>query len=145
MAVKNRLKVILAEKNISQNELAEKISINRSTLSNIINGKQNSTLETALDLAEILKLHVDDIFYKEKSFDEIAFDDFKELINQMKSIYNLTKDNEILNSTNVASILMGMKNAFIEKYEKGIFLDCLEKYLEKEDLDSLIHIVLSTV
>lgn len=64
MTIKNRLKVILAEKRISQNELAEQLEINRSTLFNIISSKQNCTLETALDIAKALNISVEDIFYK---------------------------------------------------------------------------------
>jgi len=40
MAVKNNLKVILAQKNIPQSKLVEDLDINKSTLSGIINGRQ---------------------------------------------------------------------------------------------------------
>lgn len=64
--IKNRLKEILDERGIKQIWLAEQIGISYKTLSNIINGRYNTSLDIALKIADVLNVKVDDIFYLEK-------------------------------------------------------------------------------
>ncbi|BAO04886.1 MULTISPECIES: helix-turn-helix transcriptional regulator [Clostridium] len=66
MVVKNNLKEILKDKGIKQVWLAEQVGINSKTLSNIINGKYNTSLEVALKISEVLKMSTDDIFKLKK-------------------------------------------------------------------------------
>jgi DNA-binding XRE family transcriptional regulator len=87
MAIKNRLKVILAEKNISQNELAEGVGLSKSALSNIVSGRQNATLESAMDIARFLGEPIEKIFYKEKSRDEIKII-LQDLLYRSDVLYN---------------------------------------------------------
>lgn len=64
--IKNRLKEILEERGIKQTWLAEQVGISYKTLSNIINGRYNTSLDVALKIADVLNVKVDDIFYLEK-------------------------------------------------------------------------------
>lgn len=64
--IKNRLKEILDERGIKQIWLAEQIGISYKTLSNIINGRYNTSLDIAFKIADVLNVKVDDIFYLEK-------------------------------------------------------------------------------
>jgi putative transcriptional regulator len=66
MAVKNRLKEIIDERGIKQVWLAEQVGISYKTLSNIIGGRYNTSLDVALKIADVLNVKVDDIFYLEK-------------------------------------------------------------------------------
>jgi len=87
--VKNRLKVIIAEKNMSQTELAEGIGISKTTLSNIVNMYQNATLSTALDIAKFLNTTVEKIFYKESEEFLYSVDEFEKMLNDFKQVYEL--------------------------------------------------------
>ena len=56
------LKKIRTRKNISQVEIANILSVDRSFISNIENGKNNPTLSTITNLAKALKVPVDELF-----------------------------------------------------------------------------------
>lgn len=58
----NNLKTIRTRQNITQSELAELISVDKSFVSNIENGKNNPTLSTITSLAKALKVPVDELF-----------------------------------------------------------------------------------
>ncbi len=58
----NNLKAIRTAKNITQSELAELLSVDKSFVSNIENGKNNPTLSTITSLAKALKVPVDELF-----------------------------------------------------------------------------------
>jgi DNA-binding XRE family transcriptional regulator len=60
--VKNRLKEILSDRGIKQVWLAEKVGIDKRTLSNIISNKYNTSLDVALKIAYVLDLTVNEIF-----------------------------------------------------------------------------------
>lgn len=119
MAIKNRLKVILAEKNVNQTELLNELGISKSTLSNIINGKQNATLETALDLARILNTSVENIFYKEDQQMDGAEKDFVNLINKFNEVYKLYKSN-VINETHLKNLYRDFIEDFNKKYNVAI-------------------------
>lgn len=65
MAVKNKLKIILATKGLKQNYIAEKANMSIQTVSNCINNRFNISLESAIKIANILEMKVEDIFYIE--------------------------------------------------------------------------------
>ena len=67
MAVKNRLKEILDSKGIKQVWLADKVGVNKSTISNIINNRYNTSIELGFKLADILNVEINDIFYYENT------------------------------------------------------------------------------
>lgn len=64
--IKPRLKIVLAEKKISQKELAEKLNVRPQQVSNWTRSNPNPRLNTLFKIASILDVKVDDLFeYKE--------------------------------------------------------------------------------
>lgn len=63
--VKTRLKEILKKKGIRNNWLADQLNISKTTLSNIINNRYNTSLETAFKISIIINVALTDIFYWE--------------------------------------------------------------------------------
>lgn len=63
--MKNRLKVLRAERDWSQADLAEKASVSRQTINAIETGKYNPSLELAFALAAIFETTIEDIFTPE--------------------------------------------------------------------------------
>jgi len=66
MVVQNRLKEILAERGISQTWLAKKVGVTRGNISNLINNRQQTTIEIAFKIADELDLQIEDIFIYNK-------------------------------------------------------------------------------
>jgi putative transcriptional regulator len=62
----NRLKVARAEKNLSQEQLAQLAGVTRQTISSIETGQYNPSALLALILARRLDKRVDDLFYLEE-------------------------------------------------------------------------------
>jgi putative transcriptional regulator len=60
--MKNRLKVIRAERNWSQAELAEKLGVSRQTINAIETGKYDPSLPLAFKIARLVGLKIEDIF-----------------------------------------------------------------------------------
>jgi putative transcriptional regulator len=114
MAVKNRLKVILAEKKILQNDMAKALNLSKTTLSNIINGYQNATLETALDIAKYLNTPVERIFYKEGETSD-ATESFKKMIEGFNELYEVYKKGLFAEDI-LRSLYQGQKDKFIEEF-----------------------------
>ena len=61
--LKNNLKVQRALNNLTQEELAKKVSVTRKTINTIENGIYVPSTYLALKLAKILGVKVEDIFY----------------------------------------------------------------------------------
>lgn len=57
----NRLKVVLAEKNISNKALAEQIGVGQATLSKWVTNTSQPSLESLLKIATALKVSLDDL------------------------------------------------------------------------------------
>lgn len=55
------LKKIRIEKNITQTDLAEKLGVDKSFISNIENGKNNPTLSTITNLAQALGVSTNEL------------------------------------------------------------------------------------
>ncbi|MCK4505357.1 MAG: helix-turn-helix transcriptional regulator [Candidatus Aegiribacteria sp.] len=66
MKLKNRLRVLRAEKEISQKELAEEVDLSRQTINSIELGKFNPSIITALKIAEFFEVPVDEVFKLEE-------------------------------------------------------------------------------
>ena len=66
MKLKNRLRVLRAEKEISQKDLAEEVDLSRQTVNSIERGKFNPSIITALKIAEFFEVPVDEVFQLEK-------------------------------------------------------------------------------
>ena len=65
LILKNNLKQIRMEKQLSQNELAKIIGVSRNTISSIETGQFNPTAKLALILCVVLDKKFEDIFYFE--------------------------------------------------------------------------------
>ncbi len=66
MKLKNRLRVLRAEKEISQKDLADATGLSRQTVNSIERGKFNPSITTALKIAEFFKIPVDLVFRLEE-------------------------------------------------------------------------------
>jgi putative transcriptional regulator len=60
--MKNRIKVLRAERDWSQAELAEKINIARQSLNAIENGKADPSLPLGMRIAKVFGVRVEDVF-----------------------------------------------------------------------------------
>ena len=135
MAIKNRLKVILAQKNIAQSKLVEELGINKSTLSNIINDKQGCTMEIALQLAEFLNIKIEDIFYKEKEFGtDFNMNNFDGLIEKITQTYTLFEKN-IISRDQLITLYKDFERSFKEKHGVLIMNGLFEDYVTEENIE----------
>lgn len=64
--MKNRLKVLRAERDWSQQVLAEKIGVSRQTINSIERGKYDPSLPLAFSFARIFECAIEDIFQPEE-------------------------------------------------------------------------------
>jgi DNA-binding XRE family transcriptional regulator len=62
----NRIRVVLAEKSRTNKWLAEKLNVNQSTVSRWVNNKQQPTLKTFRQIAQILSVDVKELFESSK-------------------------------------------------------------------------------
>jgi putative transcriptional regulator len=60
--MKNRLKVLRAEKNWSQETLAEKLDVSRQTVNAIERSKYDPSLPLAFKIAAVFQLAIEEIF-----------------------------------------------------------------------------------
>ena len=65
LILKNRLKVVRAEKGLSQAQLAELVGVSRNTISSIETGQFNPTAKLALILCIALDKRFEELFYFE--------------------------------------------------------------------------------
>ena len=63
LVLKNKLKEIRKEKNISQQELADMVGVSRNTISSLETGQYEPTAKLALILSVALDKNFEDIFY----------------------------------------------------------------------------------
>lgn len=61
--MKNRLKVLRAERNWSQEELAERLGVSRQTINAIEREKYDPSLPLAFKLAQLFSLAIEEIFF----------------------------------------------------------------------------------
>jgi putative transcriptional regulator len=62
--MKNRLKVLRAERDWNQQDLAERLSVSRQTVNAIETGKYDPSLPLAFRIAELFDLPIEAIFIK---------------------------------------------------------------------------------
>lgn len=60
--MKNRLKILRAESNLTQSDLAKKVMVSRQTVNAIEKGKFDPSLSLAFRLANLFSCKVEDIF-----------------------------------------------------------------------------------
>lgn len=64
--MKNRIKVLRAEQDWSQADLAEKLDVSRQTINAIETGKYDPSLPLAFKIAQLFGLKIEDIFFPNK-------------------------------------------------------------------------------
>ncbi len=64
--MKNRIRVLRAEKGWSQAELAEKVGVSRNSLNAVENDKFDPSLPLAFRIAELFELKIEDVFLREE-------------------------------------------------------------------------------
>lgn len=75
----NRLRVILADRGISQNEFAEMMNVHPSKISRIYNNRTEPTLKLLYQLAQVLKIEVAELLTPISNLQEhFPFDKSKE-------------------------------------------------------------------
>lgn len=64
--MKNRIKILRAEKNISQDDLAKLVDVSRQTINAIENGKFNPSVRLALKMSKVFGCSIEEIFQLEE-------------------------------------------------------------------------------
>ena len=64
--MKNKLKVLRAERDWSQADLAEKLDVSRQTVNAIETGKYDPSLPLAFKIAELFEAKIEEIFTPDK-------------------------------------------------------------------------------
>jgi putative transcriptional regulator len=62
--VKNRLKVLRAERNWSQQDLAERLEVSRQSVNAIETGRYDPSLPLAFRIADLFGMAIEDIFQR---------------------------------------------------------------------------------
>ena len=60
--MKNRLKVLRAERDWSQAELADRLSVSRQTVNALETGKYDPSLPLAFKIAQLFGIRIEDVF-----------------------------------------------------------------------------------
>ena len=63
--MKNRLKVLRAERNWTQGDLAERLDISRQSVNAIETGKYDPSLPLAFKIADLFGMQIEDIFLRD--------------------------------------------------------------------------------
>lgn len=64
--MKNRIKVLRAERNWSQAELANRLGVSRNSVNSIENGRFDPSLPLAFDLADVFGLTIEQVFVRDR-------------------------------------------------------------------------------
>ena len=64
--MKNRLKVLRAERDWSQADLAQRVGVSRQTVNSIETGKYDPSLPLAFAVADVFGLRIEDVFQWER-------------------------------------------------------------------------------
>lgn len=86
------IKYLRTIKNISQQNLADKIGIDRSTISRIENNEIETTIDNAIKIAEFFNVSMEDLTGKDLSLENRTFDELDILFDKHKDI--LTDDDK---------------------------------------------------
>ncbi|CAM4099131.1 MULTISPECIES: helix-turn-helix transcriptional regulator [Gillisia] len=63
--MKNKIKVLRAEYELTQEQLAEKVDVSRQTINAIEKGKFDPSLPLAFKISKLFKMSIEDIFQNE--------------------------------------------------------------------------------
>ena len=67
--MKNRIKVLRAERDLSQQSLAQNIGVSRQAINAVERGKHDPSLQLAFDIANQFEQRIEDVFFPEKKSD----------------------------------------------------------------------------
>lgn len=118
--MKNRIKLLSMEKGISQTRLAEKLDKSKATINNIISGRQDATLETAMALSKIFNEPIENIFYNT--------DDDNNIKNKELFSFNIYLSHDIIKKLKILSISKNID-------EDSIIEEALIEYMMKGDIN----------
>jgi putative transcriptional regulator len=65
--MKNRLKILRAERDLSQADLATQLGVSRQTVNAIETGKYDASLELAFQIAALFDKKIEEVFFPERS------------------------------------------------------------------------------
>lgn len=81
------LKFLRQQKNISQQELADKLKLDRSTISRWENNEMDATVENAIQVADVLSVSLEDLTGRDLTIENNrTFDELELLFNKHKDI-----------------------------------------------------------
>jgi putative transcriptional regulator len=63
--MKNRIRVLRAEKSWSQADLAEKVGVSRNSINAVENGKFDPSLPLAFRIADAFEIRIEDVFLRD--------------------------------------------------------------------------------
>ena len=64
--MRNMIKTLRKEAGLRPEDMANELGVSRPAIIAIANDKYNPTLELAMKIAKLLKLHVDEVFFLDK-------------------------------------------------------------------------------
>jgi putative transcriptional regulator len=67
LEMKNRIRVLRAEKGWSQADLACRVGVSRNSINAVENGKFDPSLPLAFRIADVFELKIEDIFIKDET------------------------------------------------------------------------------
>ncbi len=67
--MKNRIRLLRAERNWSQAELADKVGVSRNSINSVENGKFDPSLPLGFRIAHAFGLPVEEVFDKDDAFE----------------------------------------------------------------------------
>jgi putative transcriptional regulator len=70
--MKNRIRVLRAERKWSQAELAERVSVSRNSINSVENGKFDPSLPFAFRIADAFGLTIEEVFLREGENTEVS-------------------------------------------------------------------------
>ena len=62
LAMKNRIRELRAQHNLTQNELAEKVKVRRETIVFLEKGKYNPSLKLAYEVSKVFNSNIEQVF-----------------------------------------------------------------------------------
>ncbi len=69
--MRNIVKQLRKQAGLRQEDMAERLGVSRQTIIAVENDKYNPTLELAMRIAKLLKLHVDEIFFLDENLERL--------------------------------------------------------------------------
>ena len=110
----SNIKFLRSVKNISQQYLADKIGVDRSTISRIENGEIDTTLENALKIADVLNVKIEDLI----AYDFKSDTEFLEKMDVDNLEVLVKKANKHLSDSD-KEVIKFIVNKTINEYEKN--------------------------